>query len=68
MTLPKEIRDRLHLKPGDRLDVFVEDRRIILTSATLSIDDLARVLPRAKRARTLDQMEAAIRRRAAKSP
>jgi len=66
MTLPKEVRDRLHLKAGDRLDVAVEDRRIILTPATMSLAELCAVLPPAKRARSLKEMDEAIRKRVAR--
>lgn len=67
MTLPKEIRDRLALKPGDRLEVTVENSRIILTPKTLGIEDLCRVLPPAERPRSIQEMEAAIRRRSVQS-
>jgi AbrB family looped-hinge helix DNA binding protein len=64
-TLPKEIRDRLRLKPGDRLDVVVEGRHVVLTPVTLHVDDLCAILPRAKRVRSMQEMDAAIRRRSA---
>ena len=67
MTLPKDVRDRLRLKAGDRFDVVVEDRRIILTPVTLGLDDLCSVLPPAKRARSIKEMDEAIRRRAARN-
>jgi antitoxin PrlF len=65
MTLPKEIRDRLNLKPGDRLDVSTDGDYIILTPSTLDIDDLCKVLPAPNRAATLDEIDWAIRWRAA---
>jgi antitoxin PrlF len=65
MTLPKEIRDRLNLKPGDRLDVSTDGDHIIMTPSTLDIDDLCRVLPAPKHAATLDEIDLAVRRRAA---
>ena len=66
MTLPKAVRDKLHLKPGDRLDVRVEERQIILTPKTRSLDELCATLPKATRARTLEEMDAAIRARPAR--
>ena len=65
MTLPKEIRDRLNLKTGDRLDVSTDGNHIIMTPTTLDIDDLCRVLPAPKRAATLEEIDSAIRRQAA---
>ncbi len=64
MTLPKEIRDRMKLKPGDRLEVEIDGDRIVMTPSTLSLDDLFKVLPRPERIATLDEIESAIRRRA----
>lgn len=64
MTLPKDICDRLDLHPGDRLDVSIEDRRIVLTPRTLTLDDLCGILPPAKRSRSIEEMNRAIRTRA----
>jgi AbrB family looped-hinge helix DNA binding protein len=33
VTIPKEVRDRLHLRPGQRLDVSEEGGRVILAKA-----------------------------------
>jgi AbrB family looped-hinge helix DNA binding protein len=64
MTLPKAIRDRLNLKPGDRLEVSTDGDRIVITPKTLDLDDLCAILPRPKHVVTLDEIDAAIRRRA----
>jgi len=61
MTLPKAVRDLLDLRPGDRLDVAVDGRHIVLIPATLHIDDLCRVLaPRKRKALSLREIDAAI--------
>lgn len=65
MTLPKEVRKRFNLKAGDKLDVVVEEERIVLIPATLHLDDLASLLPRPKKSASLDDMDRAIRKRAA---
>lgn len=64
-TIPKEVRDYLHLRPGDRIEFAIEpDGRVILLPATLDVADLQGILPAPKRPVTLDEMEAAIRERA----
>ena len=67
MTLPKEVRDRLNLKPGDRLDVSVRDHHIVLIPKTLHIADLVGVLPRPTRRCSLEETNEAIRRKAVES-
>jgi AbrB family looped-hinge helix DNA binding protein len=64
LTLPKEIRERLKLKPGDRLEVATDGNRIVMTPAQLEIGDLCSILPAASRVATLDEIDAAIRFRA----
>ncbi len=65
MTLPKEIRDRFKLKAGDRLDIVAETNRIVLIPATVTLEDLTKLLPRPKKKASLAEMDRAIRRRAA---
>ena len=64
MTLPKDVRKRFNLKAGDRLNVFVEDERIVLVPASLHVQDLTSILPRAKKRLSPEAMDRAIRRRA----
>lgn len=66
-TIPKRVRDRLGLKPGDRLEFVVqEDGTALLVPATLHVADLVGCLPPPKRAATIEDMDRAIRRRAAR--
>lgn len=61
-TIPKEIRDYLHLRPGDRIEFLKEpDGRIVLLPVTLDIRDLFGALPRPKRAVSLKEMDRAVR-------
>ncbi|HEV8647438.1 MAG TPA: type II toxin-antitoxin system PrlF family antitoxin [Burkholderiales bacterium] len=63
-TVPKDIRDHLHLRPGDRIEFVIEpDGRVVLVSASFDAADLAGALPRPKRPVSLDEMKAAIRKR-----
>ena len=65
-TIPKAIRDRLRLKPGDRLEFVVQpDGRVLMIPAVLDIADLKGILPRPKRRLSLAEMDEAIRGAAA---
>jgi antitoxin PrlF len=67
VTIPKAIRLRMHLKVGDRLRFVVEaDGSVRLAAATRDVSTLRDILPRPNRRATVDDMQAAIRRRAAK--
>ena len=67
VTIPKAIRLRMHLKAGDRLRFMVEaDGSVRLAAATRDVTTLRDILPRPKRRATVDEMQSAIRRRAAR--
>lgn len=64
-TIPREIRRHLKLKAGDRLDFIVEaDGRVVLVPATVDVRELKGLLAPAPRRVSLDDMDAAIRKRA----
>ena len=61
LTLPKDVRDRLDLHSGDKLEVFPqEDGTILLQPSTVDISELYGLLPRPKKAVSLEEMDAAI--------
>ena len=64
VTVPKEIRDHLHVAAGDRLDFVVdEDGKVVLQPARSRLDDLRGMLHRSRRkAVTIEEMDAAIGR------
>lgn len=64
-TLPKEVRDQLHLQPGDRIEYTVEGGRVYLSPATMTLDELCAILPPPLKAASIEDMRAAIRRRGA---
>lgn len=66
-TIPKEIREHLGLRPGDRME-FVADMpdRVILIRANRDIRELSGILPKPRKAVSLEAMQAAVRRRAAR--
>jgi antitoxin PrlF len=64
-TIPGEIRRHLKLKAGDRVEFVVEaDGRVMLVPATVDVRELKGLLAPAPRRVPLEEMEAAIRRRA----
>ena len=66
-TIPKRVRDRLGLKPGDRLEfVAQDDGTALMVPATLHVADLAGCLKPPRRRANLSDMDRAIRARAAR--
>lgn len=46
-TIPKSIRDHLHLQPGDRIDFVVEaNGKVVLEPVTIDVMDLEGILHR----------------------
>ncbi|MDP9083356.1 MAG: AbrB/MazE/SpoVT family DNA-binding domain-containing protein [Pseudomonadota bacterium] len=67
VTIPKAIRTRMRLKVGDRLRFVVEaDGSVRLAAATRDISTLRDILPSPNRRANVNEMQAAIRKRAAK--
>ena len=68
VTLPKPIRDRLHLRPGDKIDFILEaDGGLRVVAATAPVTELKGMLPKPEVPVTLQEMDeviaaAAIRR------
>jgi AbrB family looped-hinge helix DNA binding protein len=68
ITLPKAVRDHLRLRSGDRVEFLVlEDGRVELVSATAPVTKLRGMLPAPTIPVTLEEMEAAVRKRAGRS-
>jgi len=63
-TIPKEIREHLRLKPGDRVEfVTDEDGRVVVLPATLDAAELAGILKAPSKPVTVEAMNQAIRKR-----
>jgi antitoxin PrlF len=45
VTIPKEIRDELGLKPADKIEFFIENGHARLRKAYLSLEEVAGSLP-----------------------
>lgn len=68
LTLPKPVRDRLHLRPGDRVDfVISSDGEIRVRTSRGDVRDLKGLLHRpGRKPVTVEEMDAAIARAAAR--
>jgi len=65
VTVPKDVRLKLNLKPGDRVLFIVEDDGAVrLRAANRDISSLVGLLPPPKRKATLEEIDASIRRSA----
>lgn len=66
ITIPKDVRDALHLEPGDQLDFIIQDDgRVLVRPATLNVIDLKGILHRkGRRPVSVQEMHAAIVKRA----
>lgn len=67
VTLPKPIRDRLHLKPGDKIDFMLEDDGCLrVAPVTAPVTQLKGMLPKPAAPVALEAMDEAISRAAAR--
>jgi len=65
-TIPGEIRRHLKLKAGDRVEFVIEaEGRVVLMPANVDVSELKGILAPAPSRVSLDEMEAAVRKRAA---
>jgi antitoxin PrlF len=65
IVLPKEVRDFLELRPGDRVDFVVRDNgEVVIRPAVVDVRELKGILRRpGRRPVSLDEMKAAIKKR-----
>ncbi len=63
-TIPKDIRKRLNLHPGDRLDFIIEeDGRVVVLPASVDASELAGMLKAPTKPVSVAEMNQAIRKR-----
>jgi len=68
ITLPKPIRDLLNVKPGDRIEFLVsDDGTVTVWPVTVDARTLKGLVPKPKRPVTVEEMNAAIRKRGGRS-
>ena len=64
-NIPKDIRKRLNLHPGDRLEFVIdEDGRVLVLPASVDASELAGILKRPAKPVSVAAMNQAIRKRA----
>jgi len=67
ITLPKKIRDMLNLRPGQRVEFIMDSQgNIRMIPLKFSITELKGMVPRPQKAVTLEEMNEAIEKEAAK--
>lgn len=65
-TIPVHIRDALNLKAGDKIRYFVgENGNVTLIPMTVDILDLKGALPKPEKAVAIEEMDEAVKKRAA---
>lgn len=63
-TIPKDVRRRLNLHPGDRLEFVIdEDGRVLVLPASVDAAELAGMLKRPTKPVTVAEMNQAVRKR-----
>ena len=69
VTIPKEIRDALHLSTGDRIEIVLNDKgEAVFRPISLKVDDVFRRLHKGgRKAVPVEAMDAAIRTRLKKA-
>ena len=61
ITLPKMLRDQLHLSAGDRIEFVIEENNVVrLLPHLASVKNLKGMLPKPAQAVSLEQMDQAI--------
>jgi AbrB family looped-hinge helix DNA binding protein len=66
ITIPKEVRERLGLETGDRIEIYVEPDGRAVIERTLKLEELADILPRPSKALSVEEINQAIAEAAAK--
>ena len=68
LVIPQSIRQHLHLQQGDSVDFIIQDDgEVVVRPATRDVRDLKNILPKPKKAVSLEEMDRAVREGAAKA-
>ena len=61
VTFPKPIRDKLHLRPGDKIEfMLVEDGSLLVTPVTAPITRLKGMVPKPESPLSLETLDGAV--------
>ena len=60
VTLPKPIREKLHLRPGDKIDFVLDGDGLRVTPVTAPVTELKGMVPKPAVPVSLQEMDAAI--------
>lgn len=67
-TIPIQIRSYLGIHPGDKVEFFVDDDgRVVLQPLTADVTQLKGMLPKPKKAISIEEMNAIIKKRGGKN-
>jgi len=61
VTIPKAVRNRLHLKAGDKIEFVFHENSVEMIPVSGSVRDLKGMVPKPKKTVSLDAMDRAIR-------
>jgi antitoxin PrlF len=61
ITIPIEIREKLQLNSGNKLEFFLKDNQIIILSINRSIKELKGILPKPNISLTCEEMDEVIK-------
>ena len=61
VTIPKAVRDRLHLQAGDKVEFVFHDNSVEIIPVSGSVRDLKGMVPRPEKTVSLEAMDQAIR-------
>jgi antitoxin PrlF len=67
IVIPKDVRDKLGVQAGDRIQFIEDDGSFKIVPATRDIRELKGSVPRASRPVTIDDINAVIRARASRA-
>ncbi|WP_038250704.1 AbrB/MazE/SpoVT family DNA-binding domain-containing protein [Ghiorsea bivora] len=61
VTIPKAVRNRLHLKEGDKLEFVLHEHSVEIIPLSGSVKDLKGMVSKPKKVISLDEMDSVIR-------